>query len=145
LVQDIWLAAWRAIGNVKADGSFVGWLHTIARHNIEAWAKANRSIRKEVQLDETVVDAIRQCFDRSNLSSPDALAEKAEVAQLVRAAIAEVLEPREREVVNQRYFMCQKYGELAMDLGITEDAARQIAHRARAKLWTRLKDVCNRT
>ena len=71
---------------------------------------------------------------------PDDLAERADVQQLLAAAIAR-LPPRYREVVALRYTTDLTFGELAEVLAVPENTAKIHFHRAKALLRVALRDL----
>lgn len=71
---------------------------------------------------------------------PEELAERADLQQLLAAAIAR-LPPRYREVVALRYTTDLTFAELGAALGVPENTAKIHFHRAKSQLRQELRDL----
>jgi len=129
-VQETLIAAHRAMGSYRGEGSVRAWLCGIARRlcarRIETRVRQERKLR-------LIHDA--EAF----ASLPDEVLEQRRRAMQVRTAL-ESLKPSERDVVLLRYETGLSYREIAQACGIDEAAARQRTSRALGRLRTLLKE-----
>lgn len=123
VMQETYLAVWRAAGSFTTDGSAVGWLWTIAAHRlVDAFRRrARQADVPAVQLAETVAPAaeeevlagrVGQELERALLELPP------EARQVLRAMVLDGLSVRETSVL----------------LGVPENTVKSRARRARIAL-----------
>jgi RNA polymerase sigma-70 factor (ECF subfamily) len=102
------------------------WLYTIAHHL--ALDRLKRAHRRDIPLDE-----LPQELSASEENLPLEACARNELAQAVRGAIAQL--PRDQQaVILLREYQGLSYGEIGTIIGISEEAARVRAHRARLTL-----------
>ena len=111
------------------DADAVAWLYGIARHQLSRFYRRGEVERRALE---------RLAVERRPLTDPEyeRIEELAGIAEL-RAAAAEALErlsPDHREVVRLRVIEEQSYGDVARQLGISEQAARARLSRALREL-----------
>jgi RNA polymerase sigma-70 factor (ECF subfamily) len=117
------LAALRAIGSYRDEGaSFRAWLFRIARNTV-ANAHRSRARRRTEPIDLTLTDPPAPEAD------PAGLAERAEDARRVRAALAQLPDER-RQVVVLRFADGLSAREIGQVLDRSEGAVRVLLHRA---------------
>jgi len=144
LVQDAFVAAWRALGSFRGDASFSTWLTTItvnlARNRLKQLR--TRRLREPRSLD----DPIPTCEGCVSLDPPsDAPSaherlEQEEVRQRVQGCI-NGLEPGFREVLVLRDLEEYSYGEIGTILGLAEGTVKSRLSRARDGIRDCLKRV----
>ena len=124
-VQETLLAACRAMGDWRGDGTVRAWLFGIARRQCaRRYERGAREGRAARLVDE---DAAR------GGDSPAAAVIAIRRALAVREALAE-LKPSEREALVLHYQGGLSFGEIARACGIDEAAARKRASRGLARL-----------
>lgn len=126
-VQETLLAACRAMGEWRGDGTVRAWLFGIARRQCarryERGAREGRGATRAIEGDTASRDG----------ESPAAAVIAFRRAVAVRAALAE-LKPSEREALVLHYQGGLSFGEIARACGIDEAAARKRASRGLARL-----------
>lgn len=130
IAQEVLIAAHRAMGSYRGDGSIRAWLCGIARRKCAR--KVETRVRRERKL-KLVHDA------EADAELPDETLQKRRRAEVVRAAL-ERLKPSERDAVVLRYDGGLAYREIGEACGIDEAAARKRVSRALARMRTMLKD-----
>ena len=122
LMQDVFVSLWKSIGRLhyRSDAEFYGYMFTIVRREV---SRARRSMKDTVSIEE--------CYD---IPSDDAAPE--DYRHLLR--VVESLPEKQRLVITLRYFSDLPFQEIAAMLGITENNAKVIHHRAVELLHTTL-------
>lgn len=127
LMQDTLVTAWENLASYRPEGTFVAWLHTIARNKARSRWRADRRARPldsdalEVLLAETEADIL-----------DDEAAAEAETGRL--AACLEKLPPRTRDLLQRRYVDQVPLVALAREASKSEQALAALFYRLRAKL-----------
>lgn len=123
LLSETFLRALRGAVAFRGDSSVKTWLFTIARN---AWCESLRRRHPAVSLDELLLD---------EYLADDTLHEHTETRAKLRRVQALLAEygDRPRRVVLLRA-QGYSYTEIAARLGITENSARVLEHRTRARL-----------
>ena len=128
--QEVLLAAHRAFGGFRGDGTVRAFLFAIARRKCAR--KVETRVRRERRL-RLVHDA------GADGELPDETVATRRRAERVRAAL-EQLKPSERDAVVLRYESGLAYREIGEACGIDEAAARKRVSRALARMRVALKD-----
>lgn len=124
-VQDTFAKAWTKLGELREPDRFVPWLYAIARNAATSMGRAHAR-RGEAELpDEATVAA--------DDDAPEDLATAAALARAVQAAGA-VLSHRDATVLSMAVNFGFGPSEIATALGITENNAAVVLHRARKRL-----------
>ncbi len=135
LVQQTVFDAVRGRGSFDADkGTPEQWMLGIARNNL-ALEMRKRATRPSLDGD---ISTYMAGIDTAPL--PDEVLEKAETAQLVRAALDE-LDDREQKVLRAKYLDDLSARTIAQRMGITEKAVHSLLYRARNSLREKLKTL----
>lgn len=124
VVQEVFLTAWRRLGQLQDDGAFVGWLYRSTTNRCLNVLRARKPVA-EVELDTR------------ESTSPDGRPERAaetgaQMSALV-AALAD-LTPEQRACWLLREVHGRTYEEIARTIGATATAVRGRIARARAQL-----------
>jgi RNA polymerase sigma factor (sigma-70 family) len=128
--QDVFLAAWRDLSQLRDPGSFLPWLRQITRHRAYHVLRTTR--RGARRITDADVDALLE-----SAADPQAPADVRLAAEEERAALTTVLDelPDEtREVVTLFYREGQSTAQVATLLGLSEAAVRKRLSRARNRL-----------
>ena len=128
LTQETLLRAFRSLGRFDASQRFGPWVFGIASHVCRDWLR-RRGRRKEQPWEELAQAA------RSGTPAGEAAA--AEERERVRQAVGR-LPHKYREVIVLHYLEEMPYDEVASSLGISPEAARRRALRAREMLRRKL-------
>lgn len=131
---------------VRPDGSFRGWLQTIAENLLKDAAKRRRRERRApdgpragAASDDSSVAALVERLARDS-STPVGHAQRQENIRRVLTALA-ALPDEQRAVLERHYLQDQTLDEIAIALGRTRDAVRGICYRARRNL----RDIMGRS
>jgi RNA polymerase sigma factor (sigma-70 family) len=133
VVQDAFLAAWRALGDLQDPAAFGGWLLRITRNR--AFNQGRATTRATPVDTETMAMIERtQAEDRvDELDEPARLAGDAELAALVWESV-DALGARDAEVLDLSLRHGLTPAEVAEVVGTNRNAANQMVHRARNRL-----------
>jgi RNA polymerase sigma-70 factor (ECF subfamily) len=131
VVQDAYLRAYRGLKRFRGDARFTTWMYRITANCASTHlAKRSRTRHDELDEDFDVVDTIAD-------HDPERKAELGFERDRIARALAE-LPPRLRAVIVLRDVYDLPHESIAVELGITEAAAKVRLHRARRKLRERL-------
>jgi RNA polymerase sigma factor (sigma-70 family) len=132
--QDAVVTAMLSLDRLRDDAKFGPWLVGIGLNACRAM------LRDCPPASPPLTGTVPLGGDESRGQSPFEAVEAAEVAGLVRAAIAE-LPAGQREAVRLYYLAGLTQGEAAAHLGIPPGAVKTRLHKARAKLRVRLEPL----
>jgi RNA polymerase sigma-70 factor (ECF subfamily) len=111
-VAETFVRAWAALPRYRDMGSpFVSWLYAIARHVVADELAARRRVEPRAEL-------------------PDAAAELAQDDRLTLAAAMARLPQEQRQVVELKYLVGLRNGEVALAMGRTTGAVNSLQWRA---------------
>lgn len=136
VVQDTYLRAFTGHASYRGEAALGTWLSRIA---INLALDAQRKTGRQLQLDETQDVAEEpsaehaMSFSAPQGDAPDALAERAQMRELLRSAI-EQLPPIYRSVFILRAVEEMRVDETAFCLGVSEDVVKTRYLRARSLL-----------
>ena len=123
-VQDTFIKAWAKLDTLRDPDQFVPWLYAIARNAATSIGRRHAR-RAESELLDVDVPAAG--------ATPAELAESAELLDAVSSAGA-LLSPRDATVLSMAVNLGFGTAEIAFALGVTENNAAVILHRARKRL-----------
>ncbi len=127
-VQDVFAAVWRSAGSYRPErGPAGGWIYTVARNAI-----VDRLRRSGPTVDSELPELT------SAESGPDLRAEEAYTAWQIHRAL-EVLQPREREVIELAYWSDMSQSEVAEFLGLPLGTVKTRTRSGLARLATVLE------
>jgi RNA polymerase sigma-70 factor (ECF subfamily) len=134
LTQEVFLRLYRYRGRYQPRAGFSTWVFHVTQNVLR---NALRSRRRHpcVHLDTQPSDSERlmeQLLSADN-DAPFLPVERAEMAGVVRAAVAELAE-RQRTAMEMHHFGDQTYAEVAAELDMTPKAAKSLLYRARNHL-----------
>jgi RNA polymerase sigma factor (sigma-70 family) len=139
-VQEAAVTAMTGLDRLRSADRFGPWFCGIALNVSRRWLRQLRAERPDADPDRAVAGAGAGA-DRSAVASngagPDELAELADLADRVRAAIA-ALADGQREAVFLFYLQGLSHREVAAELGVSVGAVKSRLHQARAALAPRL-------
>jgi RNA polymerase sigma-70 factor (ECF subfamily) len=129
VLQETFVAVWRASGGYRPAGNGGGWLWGIARRRAALWLRQRGPAALSVPPD----------FEPGD-DAPDP-ADLAAWRTDLRAAVAALGPPGspEREVVRLLYIEDRSVTEVAAVMGTPEGTVKSRAHRARRLLWSALR------
>ena len=129
--QEVFLSAYRAIGQFRGDANFSTWLYRIALNQATTRRKsANLRQKMLVSIDGT------EMVDDAQIGPAETL-EKKELRERVQRALNE-LEPEDATVILLRDLQDIPYEDLAQMLKIPVGTVKSRLHRARQALKARL-------
>lgn len=137
LAQEVFMRVYRARKRYVAGAKFSTWLYTIANH-VAANALRSSSRRPEVNLPPAKTESGSSAtLDRIALAAsgamPTRMADKAELRDIVRAALS-TLNERQRMAVLLNKFENMSYAEIAATMEMSEQAVKSLLSRARLNL-----------
>lgn len=136
VAQDVFLAAWRDLGQLRDPQSFLPWLRQTTRHRAYHVLRTERRRAARVTLDDTDT-LLSSAVDASQGAETAMLAD--EDARVVRAVL-DALPDDTREVVTLFYREGRSSAQVAQLLGISDAAVRKRLSRARDTLRASLLD-----
>jgi RNA polymerase sigma-70 factor, ECF subfamily len=139
LAQDTFVRAFRALHTYDMQRRFAAWLLTIAHH--VAIDDVRKGTLETVSLNELAEDGspAMQIPD-SKSPTPAAIAERAELADVLRTAISR-LRPEYRELVSLKYEQDLEYDEIVEITGLPAGTVKSSLHRARKELAEQLEGL----
>lgn len=140
VTQQVWLQFFSWLPRLDPGQSPRSWLFLVARNKAMDLLKARQAIpfSKLPDAEEEEPDAVSELPDTSPL--PEALVERQDLQRLLHQAI-QALPLRYRTVVALRYTTDLTFGEIAQALGLPENTAKTLFHRAKARLRTFLRQA----
>jgi RNA polymerase sigma-70 factor, ECF subfamily len=137
LAQEVFLRVYRARKRYVAGAKFSTWLYTIANH-VAANARRSSSRRPEVNLtvrpnDSTGASALDKMALAASGAMPARQLDKAELHDIVRAALGELSE-RQRMAVLLSKFENMSYADIATAMEMSPQAVKSLLSRARVNL-----------
>lgn len=128
--QQTFIQAFESLGRRPAGTPVRPWLFQVARNKcIDILRRRHGSVISRLEAAEESA----QPDPRDDRPLPETLYERAELQQLLEEAIA-ALPLRAREVVTMRYVADLTFAEIGEALGMPENTARTLFHRAKADL-----------
>jgi RNA polymerase sigma factor (sigma-70 family) len=127
LAQDVFVAAWAGLGDLRSPASFLPWLRQLARH------RAHEFVRTSVRRRRRAAPA----SDAERLVDEAAIASDRLVSEEERRALEEAIEQLSddaREIVTLFYREGRSVRQVAMLLGLSEGAVKKRLERARTTL-----------
>lgn len=134
VAQDVFLAAWRDLGQLRDSRSFLPWLRQLTRNRAYHVLRTERRRARRITSDETEA-LLAEAVD-SRPGAETALAAEDD-RRLVRAVLDE-LPDETREVVTLYYWEGESMARVAALLGLGEPAVRKRLSRARAAIRSSL-------
>lgn len=136
IVQETFMRAFRYISTFKEeqDGNFEGWLVTIARN------ETFKYLKRQWKRNEISVDEISIYSENISFQVIEDVEKKIEEIELMEEifAILDSLSIRYRQILLLRLYHDYSFKEIGQILGIQENAARQIYHRAKKAMMEKL-------
>ncbi|MCU0312396.1 MAG: sigma-70 family RNA polymerase sigma factor [Acidimicrobiales bacterium] len=127
VVQETYLRAFRAIGRFRGDAKFTTWLYRITANCASNHLGRRRRHRHDELTDDMAVGDPHPSRDPVGRAENELLRDRLHVA-------LQALPPRLRAVVVLRDVYDLPHEAIAVELGISESAAKVRLHRARRKL-----------
>ena len=137
LTQDVFVQILKSLPGARPDLPLRPWVYVIARNKCLDHLKRKRALPfSSLAIPESGEAVEARVVDDRPL--PDELAERADLEELVRTAIAD-LPPRYRAVVALRYSTDLTFAEIGTVLGLPENTAKTHFQRAKGLLRERLR------
>ena len=136
VAQDVFLAAWRDLGQLRDPNSFLPWLRQLTRHRAYHVLRTERRRSKRLA-DHDVDRLMEQAIDPQPDAGDRMLAD--EERELL-AAVLDALPDEAREVVTLYYREGRSTAHVATLLGLSEASVRQRLSRARSAMRADLLD-----
>jgi RNA polymerase sigma factor (sigma-70 family) len=134
IAQDVFLAAWRDLGQLRDPRSFLPWLRQLTRHRAYHVLRTERRRTRRITTAETDALLASALDPRPGAHADMAAADDRQIL----AAVLDELPDETREVVTLFYWEGQSTTRVAEMLGLSDAAVRQRLSRARGALRTSL-------
>ncbi|MFW5793057.1 MAG: RNA polymerase sigma factor [Bacteroidota bacterium] len=131
IVQDVFVKAWKALGNFRNDSALYTWLYRIATN--EAITFLNKKKKRFLISFNDVEHALSEKLENDAYFDGDEIQKKLQKAILT-------LPPKQRAVFNMRYFDEMKYEDMAKVLKKSTGALKANYHHAASKIEDYLKN-----
>lgn len=140
VAQDVFVRAWRALGNFRGDAQFSTWLHRIAVNTAKNHLVAQN--RRPPTDDVDVMDAEQydHGFRLRDTDTPEHELLRQEIETTVMSAVNR-LPPELREAITLREVEGLSYEEIAERMGCPIGTVRSRIFRARDAIDTQLKPL----
>lgn len=130
IVQETFVAAWRRMGDFRAESSVRTWLFTICARKVVD----SHRIKRAVPIDDRLIEPLTA----EPSADPFVAASNTAFLSAMEEALAE-LPPRQRAVWMLREVEGLTFPQIGTILNLSPDGARGHHHRARATLQQRLR------
>ncbi|MDE2999237.1 MAG: sigma-70 family RNA polymerase sigma factor [Gemmatimonadota bacterium] len=130
LVQEVFLLAFRRLGQLHDGGRFSPWLSRIADNTAREWHR-----RRMVQI--RFEELLSKEWSRPDTDESEA---EREARMMVREAIRR-LSGAHREVIEHHYFKGRSYGETAYQLGLEVNTVRSRLQKARQRIKKEMSEM----
>jgi RNA polymerase sigma-70 factor (ECF subfamily) len=138
LAQDVFLRAWRHLGEYDPSRKFSSWLFKIAHNRtIDQLRRSKLRFTLPLGVDDDE-EGIKDVAAPEEASSPLRQAEAAELQRLVQESLSG-LRPSYREILLLRFEQDMQYDEIAGVLGVALGTVKVQLHRARKALARELQ------
>jgi RNA polymerase sigma factor (sigma-70 family) len=134
VAQDVFLAAWRDLGQLRDPRSFLPWLRQLTRHRAYHVLRTERRRTRRITTAETDALLASALDPRPGVEADMAAADDRQIL----AAVLDELPDDTREVVTLFYWEGQSTTRVAEMLGLSDAAVRKRLSRARVALRTSL-------
>lgn len=129
VAQNVFLAAYTAMGRFRGDASVRTWLFAIARR--QCW-KAMKQARRQVPLPPRGQPEMRSSPEHDLMELEEEMLWQRRQDRLSQGL--QRLKKRERDVLMMYYFTRMTYAEIATKLWVSETTARRRVQQARERL-----------
>jgi len=133
VAQDIFVKAYRALGDFKGNSKFTTWLYTIANNTCITFLR-----KKRLEVHSLDKDGVFEVADSQDSGLRANQVEAKSRISMVNNAIA-MLNPDDAEVITLFYKSEQSLDEIAQILGIEANTAKVRLHRARSRLKEKME------
>lgn len=127
-VADSFLILWRELDRYDPERPLSSWLYGIARRTA---LNRRRALARGPALAALPEELAEEEFDLTDRTAAK------ENARLLRQAVEELENP-DREIFIRRYYLYQRVGEIAAELGLPEKAVENRLYRGKQRLRRRL-------
>jgi RNA polymerase sigma-70 factor, ECF subfamily len=141
LAQEVFLRLYRARKHYEPRARFNTWLFQVVQNVARNASRAQRRRRMRLEnLGRSQDGSAWPCGNRPEVDSPSQPLERTELADVVRAAMAE-LGDRQRTALELYEFQDRSCAEIASTLAVTPKAAKSLLYRARIQLRSNLSSL----
>lgn len=143
VTQDVFIKAFKAIGDFKEDSAFETWITRIAINTVRDRVRRRKPVVSFSQLagrDDDEGSGIPRGIDPADGTSP----ERDMMSRDIRRRIAEALldlSPRQRAVFMMKHYEEKSISEIGAAIGLDDGTIKSHLFRAARKLRARLEDL----
>ncbi|MEO6326330.1 MAG: sigma-70 family RNA polymerase sigma factor, partial [Thermoanaerobaculia bacterium] len=143
VTQDVFIKAFKALGDFKEDSAFETWITRIAINTVRDRVRRRKPVVSFSQLtggDEADGSGLPRGIDPADGTSP----ERDMMSRDIRRRIAEAmldLSPRQRAVFMMKHYEEKSISEIGAAIGLDDGTIKSHLFRAARKLRARLEDL----
>lgn len=132
LTQETFYQVFRSFSHYKGDSALFTWLASIAKHTYYAYLRKNKRMIDSISLDSAV-----EFYGADVYGTIKSAQEERELCAVMREWIAQ-LPDKYRDVILLRIYADLPFKQVAQAMGITENSAKVLFHRAKTMLKERV-------
>jgi RNA polymerase sigma-70 factor, ECF subfamily len=143
LTQDIFVKAWRAVGDFKGEAAFETWLNRIAINAVRDSVRRRKPVISFADLaaaEEVEGTDLPRAAEPTDGTSPERDAFSRQIRRRIGEAL-EVLSPRQRAVFVMKHYEERSIAEIGAATGLDDGTVKSHLFRAARKLRQKLEDL----
>jgi RNA polymerase sigma-70 factor (ECF subfamily) len=143
VAQDVFVKAFRALGEFKGEAAFETWLTRIAINTVRDLIRRRKPVVSFSQLrgdDDGDGPDLPPAFDPADGTSPERDMMSRDIRRRIAAALVD-LSPRQRSVFVMKHYEEKSIAEIGLATGLDEGTIKSHLFRAARKLRERLEDL----
>lgn len=143
LTQDVFVKAWRAVGDFKGEAAFETWLNRIAVNAVRDSVRRRKPVVSFADLaaaEEVEGTDLPRAAEPTDGTSPERDAFSRQIRKRIGEAL-EVLSPRQRAVFVMKHYEERSIAEIGAATGLDDGTVKSHLFRAARKLRQKLEDL----
>ena len=143
LTQDVFVKAWRAVGDFKGEAAFETWLNRIAVNAVRDSVRRRKPVVSFADLaaaEEVEGTDLPRAAEPTDGTSPERDAQSRQIRRRIGEAL-EALSPRQRAIFVMKHYEERSIAEIGAATGIDYGTVKSHLFRAARKLRQKLEDL----
>ncbi len=143
LTQDVFVKAWRAVGDFKGEAAFETWLNRIAVNAVRDSVRRRKPVVSFADLaaaEEVEGTDLPRAAEPTDGTSPERDALSRQIRRRIGEAL-EALSPRQRAIFVMKHYEERSIAEIGAATGIDDGTVKSHLFRAARKLRQKLEDL----
>ena len=143
LTQDVFVKAWRAVGDFKGEAAFETWLNRIAVNAVRDSVRRRKPVVSFADLaaaEEVEGTDLPRAAEPTAGTSPERDALSRQIRRRIGEAL-EALSPRQRAIFVMKHYEERSIAEIGAATGIDDGTVKSHLFRAARKLRQKLEDL----